>query len=166
LLSVGVARFGTPPQFAIEIIVENFGIFGRRQLALRLVGVTSDTSAKREQKTDRPHVAADRSVNKRPGDCSRLGDFEFAVAVADTNALGKLVKQVDLETPEAFWAPARVSADAWLELMGYRRSLVADWTVLLIGHGFHHNLALQCVPRASALSIALLGSRELARRPL
>jgi hypothetical protein len=63
--------------------------------------------------------------------------------------------------------------------MGYRRSLVADWTVLLIGHGFHHKLALQCVPRGSqmngrdyqecweaALSIALLGSRQLARRSL
>jgi hypothetical protein len=124
-----------------------FRYLWRRQQALRLVGVAGDTSAKREQKAHGTHVAADRSVNKRPGDCARLGDFEFAVAVADTNDLGKLVKQIGLETPEAFWAPARVSADAWLELMGYRRSLVADWTVLLIGHGFHHKLALPCVPR-------------------
>jgi hypothetical protein len=105
------------------------------------------------------------------GDCSRLRDFELAVALADTNDLGKLVKQIGLETPHAFWAPARVSADAWLELMGYRRSLVTDRTVLLIGHGFHHKLARQSVSRGSrmngydylgceaALSIAVLGSR-------
>jgi hypothetical protein len=170
-VSVGVVAVGAASEFAVEIILHNFRIFGLGRLALKLVGVVGVTFAQRHYKSRCAQVAADPIVYETLRHCFRLQDFEFAVAFADTNDLGELVKHIGLETHDSFWTPARVSADAWLELMGYRRSLVADWTVLLIGHGFHHKLALQCVPRGSrmndrdylgceaALSIALLGRR-------
>ena len=103
---------------------------------------------KGHQRSCGSQVAASSGLNKRLGDGARLGDFNFAVALAKSHHLAELIEQLSPQTPNGFRAPARVPANAGLELSSHRRVLIADRFTCFVSFVMGCSIALYGLDRA------------------